>query len=222
VSSLGALCAWLPRNGNDITARASELAAIGRSVTRRRLVLDGELVAAGEDGRPDFHALQLRMLGEGRAPLTLVLFDIMHIDGTSTMALPLEERKRQLAELRLNGPSWRTASYSIGNGPALLAASRRENVRTGIVVSFSAVAVLFTSLWLGRAAVLFAFAVGTSLLCLSYRILPARKVGNHLPDLPEFVHLRRSSGLLPDLLAIQWRRSAVFLDYCGLRKTASL
>jgi bifunctional non-homologous end joining protein LigD len=68
------------------------------------------------------------VLGDGRAPLTLVLFDVMHIDGTSTMALPVEERKRQLGELGLNGPSWRTASYSVGNGPALLAASREQRL----------------------------------------------------------------------------------------------
>jgi ATP-dependent DNA ligase len=37
------------------------------------------------------------MFGERRAPLTLVLFDVMHIDGTSTMDSPLEERKRRRA-----------------------------------------------------------------------------------------------------------------------------
>jgi bifunctional non-homologous end joining protein LigD len=68
------------------------------------------------------------MLGEGRAPLTLVLFDIMHIDGTSTVSFPIEERKRRLGELELNEPSWRTASYSLGNGPALLAASREQRL----------------------------------------------------------------------------------------------
>jgi bifunctional non-homologous end joining protein LigD len=98
----------LSRGGRDLIKQTPELATIGRTVARRRLIPDGELVAAGEEGRPDFEGLQSRMMGDGRAPLTLVVFDNMHSDGDSTMALPLEERKRRLGELALNGASWRT------------------------------------------------------------------------------------------------------------------
>ena len=44
------------------------------------------------------------------------------------MRLPLTQRKELLAALALDGAAWRTASFSVGNGPALLAASRAHGL----------------------------------------------------------------------------------------------
>jgi bifunctional non-homologous end joining protein LigD len=73
------------------------------------LLLDGELVAWGEDGRPSFP-----LLGEGilfRASgiaVTYLIFDVLALDGDSTMRLPHRKRRQLLDELNLSGPAWHT------------------------------------------------------------------------------------------------------------------
>src|SRR5581483_4613035 len=49
------------RNLNDITPRYPELARLGRALGSHRAILDGEIVALDEQGRPSFSALQPRM-----------------------------------------------------------------------------------------------------------------------------------------------------------------
>src|SRR3954469_17648652 len=52
--------------------------------------LDGELVALGEDGRPDFHRLSSRVLhGRPGIALTLFVFDVLAVEGLSTTAAVL-------------------------------------------------------------------------------------------------------------------------------------
>lgn len=86
-----------------------------------------ELVAVASSGRPDCDALGRRMNGGGNDAVCLMLLDIMHVDGESTMTLAVEERKR-----RLGAPAgradWRTVSYSVDRGGELLAASRAEGL----------------------------------------------------------------------------------------------
>jgi bifunctional non-homologous end joining protein LigD len=118
----------LTRNDNDLAGKLPELAGLAQAARRRRLVLDAELITPGDDGRPDFDRLQLRMKGNGTAPVCLQLFDLMYLDGERTTQLPLEARKRRLGELGLRGPNWTTVSYSVGNGAALLAASREQRL----------------------------------------------------------------------------------------------
>jgi hypothetical protein len=44
--------------------------------------LDGEIVALGDDGRPDFHRLSSRMLhGRGNIALTYFVFDVLAVEG---------------------------------------------------------------------------------------------------------------------------------------------
>jgi bifunctional non-homologous end joining protein LigD len=121
------------RSGNDITPRYPEVGGLGPALGARPVVLDGEVVAFDENGRPDFGRLQTRMHIASDAavrrrmkevPATYVIFDVLHLDGTSTMGLPYEERRELLDGLGLNGPSWRTPAYRVGEGKALLDASR--------------------------------------------------------------------------------------------------
>src|SRR5204862_5188096 len=49
------------RSGEEITARYPEIAAAIRALPVRRLLLDGEIVAEDESGRPSFQRLQARM-----------------------------------------------------------------------------------------------------------------------------------------------------------------
>ncbi|HEX6582173.1 MAG TPA: non-homologous end-joining DNA ligase [Thermoleophilaceae bacterium] len=129
------------RNGSDFTPRYPEVRELARSLGARRLVLDGEVVALDEQGRPSFERLQSRMhLASDSAvrrrmrdiPATYVIFDLLYLDGHSTLAFSYEERRELLERLELEGPAWRTPAYHRGEGKALLAATKELGIE-GIV-----------------------------------------------------------------------------------------
>ncbi len=129
------------RNLREITTQYPELRAIGRQLGSREAVLDGEIVALDEHGRPSFQRLQGRMhlASESairrrakQAPVTLMIFDLLYLEGRSMIALPYEERRELLESLRLEGPSWQTPSFHRGEGRALLAATKERDLE-GIV-----------------------------------------------------------------------------------------
>jgi bifunctional non-homologous end joining protein LigD len=129
------------RNGTDFTPRYPEVRELARSLGSRRIVLDGEVVALDEEGRPSFERLQSRMhLASDSAvrrrmrdiPATYVIFDLLYLDGHTTMSLSYEERRELLEALELEGPAWRTPAYHRGEGKALLAATRELGIE-GVV-----------------------------------------------------------------------------------------
>ena len=129
------------RRGNDISERYPELRGIGAALGAREVVLDGEVVAFDADGRPDFGRLQRRMhLASESAvrrrmndtPVAYMAFDLLHLDGRSTLDVPYAERRELLEELDLEGPHWQTPAYHAGDGQALLEASRAQGLE-GIV-----------------------------------------------------------------------------------------
>jgi bifunctional non-homologous end joining protein LigD len=120
------------RNGNDITPAYPELHGLNRALGSRAAVLDGEIVAFDESGRPSFEALQPRMHQRGEVavrrlaqttPVTYVVFDLLWLDGHSLMDLPYMQRRERLQELGLEGEHWRTPELQIGDGTGLLAAT---------------------------------------------------------------------------------------------------
>jgi bifunctional non-homologous end joining protein LigD len=129
------------RTQRDVTARYPELRALGRTLGAHELLLDGELVALDERGRPSFERLQSRMNVEGEAairraasaqPVVYMAFDLLHLDGRSLLELPYERRRALLDELALDGPAWRTPRFHRGGGRALLDATRAQGLE-GIV-----------------------------------------------------------------------------------------
>ena len=80
-------------------------------------MVDGEIVAF-EGSRTSFARLQQR--GERRVAVFLYLFDLLHLAGYDTTALPLRARKRLLRRaLRFGGPL-RLTPHRNGDGEALL------------------------------------------------------------------------------------------------------
>ena len=129
------------RNWSDFTPRYPEVRELARSLGARRIVLDGEVVAFDDRGRPSFERLQSRMhLASDSAvrrrmrdiPATYVIFDLLYLDGHTTTGLTYEKRRELLESLELEGPAWRTPSYHRGEGKALLAATRELGIE-GIV-----------------------------------------------------------------------------------------
>jgi bifunctional non-homologous end joining protein LigD len=129
------------RNAKNITPRYPELRPLGRALGTHEAILDGEIVAFGDDGRPSFERLQGRMhltsesqvrrLSQSQ-PVAYVIFDLLFLDGHSLLELPYVERRERLAALGLGGPAWQVPAYHRGNGPALLEASRAQRLE-GIV-----------------------------------------------------------------------------------------
>ncbi len=125
------------RNGRDITPRYPELRELGRALAGREAVLDGEVVAFGPAGRPSFQLLQRRMhLTSEHAvrrlaasdPVTYIVFDLLWLDGHSLCGLDYLERRERLLELGLNGKTWQTPAHHVGDGAALLEASRAQGL----------------------------------------------------------------------------------------------
>ncbi|HET9326567.1 MAG TPA: DNA ligase D [Candidatus Eisenbacteria bacterium] len=96
------------RNGNDVTAIFPEIAKAVRALPCGDAVLDGEAVVLDETGKPSFARLQQR--GQIRRardaeraavehPVTLVVFDLLGLEGHDLRGLPLTRRKELLRKL---------------------------------------------------------------------------------------------------------------------------
>jgi bifunctional non-homologous end joining protein LigD len=128
------------RRGVDWTEQFPELAELPPSAQRRSLLLDCELVCFGATGHPDFASPRGRLTRGGThagraariAPATLIVFDVLHLDGRAVRRLQYRERRGLLAELALDGERWRTPpAYRAGRDD--LAAVTREHGLEGIV-----------------------------------------------------------------------------------------
>jgi bifunctional non-homologous end joining protein LigD len=102
------------RRGRDQTEQYPELDNLARFVNALQAVVDGEIVAADEEGRPSFERLQQRMnlssprdieRARSKVPVMVFLFDLLWLDGRDLTAEPLEERRRLLEEIvTVTGP----------------------------------------------------------------------------------------------------------------------
>jgi bifunctional non-homologous end joining protein LigD len=121
------------RNLRDITFKYPEL----RPLAGLNAVVDGEIVAFDENGRPSFERMQGRMhLSTEQAvrarmsdlPVRFMVFDLTWHDGEDLTELPYTERRARLEALDLNGESWQTPGWRAGDGTALLAAAREQQL----------------------------------------------------------------------------------------------
>jgi bifunctional non-homologous end joining protein LigD len=131
----------LTRNGNDVSGTYPELRGLSAAIGSHEVMLDGEIVALTQRGRPSFQALQGRMHLRSEAavrrqaaehPVTYVLFDLLWMDGHSLMDLPYEQRRERLQALALDAERWRTPAHHVGDGDVLLASTREQGLE-GVV-----------------------------------------------------------------------------------------
>jgi DNA ligase D-like protein (predicted ligase) len=85
------------RNDNDFSLRYPSIAKALASLPNETLV-DGEVVAMDEDGKPSFNALQ--NLGASGAPLFYYIFEVLILSGRNVMGEPLS-RRRELLESKI-------------------------------------------------------------------------------------------------------------------------
>ncbi|HEX5191341.1 MAG TPA: non-homologous end-joining DNA ligase [Solirubrobacteraceae bacterium] len=129
------------RNLNEITDAYPEVRGILLDLGMHEAVLDGEIVAFDDAGKPSFERLQTRMhvtapstikrLSKS-SPVVYAIFDLLHLDGETLMRLPYEQRRERLEQLGLGGPAWRVPAAHRGAGRRLLDATREQGLE-GVV-----------------------------------------------------------------------------------------
>ena len=132
------------RNRQDAGRYFPDLLGDAPWIDARDAIVDGEVVALDEQGRPRFSLLQDRTgIRSGRepgssrrkgepAPIVFQAFDLLHLDGRSLLGVPLEDRKRLLRTRLRDHPRVRYAGHVEAEGEAFYQAAREQQLE-GIV-----------------------------------------------------------------------------------------
>jgi len=122
------------RRGNDLTERFAVVAkALPAALRTPDAVLDGEVCALDESGRPSFSAMQQAKPG---TPLVYEVFDVLEIDGEPLTGLPLKQRRERLEQLVI--PSGVVqVSGAFDDGDALYEAAKEQGLE-GVMAKKSA------------------------------------------------------------------------------------
>jgi bifunctional non-homologous end joining protein LigD len=103
----------MSRGAKDVTSAFPELQELSVALGDRPAVLDGELVAFDDAGRPSFGRLQRRLNLTSSAVIarraaeiavTYLVFDLLALDGQSLLDVRYDERRARLESLALSGP----------------------------------------------------------------------------------------------------------------------
>lgn len=120
------------RGGNDWTDRF--MGIVRALKLRRDAVIDGEIVALDDEGRPDFHFLQLAFGRSASDRLVFFAFDLLYLDGFDLRDVPLLKRRELLMELhREYGNSTFRLSEAFDAEGASVFASVRQMGLEGVV-----------------------------------------------------------------------------------------
>jgi len=132
----GHLRLW-SRNENDVTVSFPELRDVAG--IDHDALLDGEVVAMA-NGIPTFAALADRMHVSSAAraqtlsrsnPVTLLVFDVLRLDGRDLTVEPLSVRRSVLESMGIGAPHWQVPP-TYDDGPMLLAATEQQGLE-GVV-----------------------------------------------------------------------------------------
>ena len=131
----GAVRLWT-RNGNDGETYFGDFLSPPSWIDAETAIVDGEVVAIGPDGLPDFSLLQQRggrrTRGGTDAPLVYQAFDLLYLDGRSLLEVPLEDRKRLLRTVLREQDRVRFASHVVAEGQAFYDAAAAKDLE-GII-----------------------------------------------------------------------------------------
>jgi bifunctional non-homologous end joining protein LigD len=112
------------RAGNDLTERFAPVArALPLALRTPACVVDGEVCALDEQGRPSFSAMQ-----QGTGTLVVYLFDLLELEGLPLVERPLTERRRHLNELLDRAGGVVRLSEAFDDGKALMSAAVEQGL----------------------------------------------------------------------------------------------
>jgi bifunctional non-homologous end joining protein LigD len=114
------------RKDQDYTKRFENVArALPKALKTPDCVVDGEVVALDEDGRPSFSAMQ--QAGSG-TPILYYVFDLLEVDGEPLIDLPFVERHKRLEQLLDRRNQTVRLSEAFDDGNALLEAAKQQRL----------------------------------------------------------------------------------------------
>jgi bifunctional non-homologous end joining protein LigD len=129
------------RNQNDLTRRYPELEDLPNFVKAKNAILDGEVVALDDQGRPSFSLMQQRTgfhprgkRGPANADITVLYyaFDLLYLDGYDWRRVPLEARKEKLKSIIITGDALRYSDHYEREGKAVFQLATEKGLE-GIV-----------------------------------------------------------------------------------------
>jgi bifunctional non-homologous end joining protein LigD len=125
------------RNQNDLTPRYPELKDLPQSVKAETAILDGEVVALDDEGRPSFSLMQQRTgfrpggkRGPANAdvPVLYFAFDLLYLDGYDWRRVSLEERKKKLETIIVSDGVLRFSDHYEREGKALFELAKQKGL----------------------------------------------------------------------------------------------
>ena len=121
------------RTGRNVTGDFPDIARAVGQIPVATFVIDGEIVALDQHGRPSFQLLQKHKQTGGGGNLYYYLFDLINLENHSFMELPLVERKQRLKKLldATEEPLRFSAAFQ-GSTEALLEHARKNRIE-GII-----------------------------------------------------------------------------------------
>ncbi len=127
VVSDGKVRIWT-RNLNDAETYFPRLLSPPSWIDAKQAIVDGEVVALDDEGRPDFSLLQTKLGDKTATGLAYQVFDLLYLDGRSLLDVPLEDRKRLLRSVLKDHRRVRYAAHVEGEGEAFYAAAKANGV----------------------------------------------------------------------------------------------
>jgi bifunctional non-homologous end joining protein LigD len=114
------------RKDQDYTARFENVSKeLVKALKTPDCVVDGEVCALDDEGRPSFSAMQQ---GKRGTPIVYYLFDLLEVEGEPIVDLPVEERRKRLEKLLDKRNKIVRFSESFDDGNALLAAAEKQGL----------------------------------------------------------------------------------------------
>ena len=112
----------LTRKGLDWSEKFPNIAAAVAKLPAHAALIDGEVVVEDKKGVSNFSELQAALKAGERERFVYYVFDLLHLDGRDLTALPLIERKAELAQLieRAQRGPIRYSEHFEDEGPAVL------------------------------------------------------------------------------------------------------
>ena len=114
------------RKDQDYTQRFENVAKeLAKALKTPDCVVDGEVCALDEEGRPSFSAMQQ---GKRGTAIVYYVFDLLEVEGEPIVDLALEERRKRLEKLLDKRNKTVRFSESFDDGNALLSAAEQQGL----------------------------------------------------------------------------------------------
>ena len=114
------------RKDQDYTKRFENVAKeLVKALKTPDCVVDGEVCALDDQGRPSFSAMQQ---GKAGTPIVFFVFDLLELEGEPLLDLPVEERRERLEKLLDKRNKTVRFSETFEDGDSLLAAAEKQGL----------------------------------------------------------------------------------------------